>query len=90
MFKYIMSFFKIDPSKKILKERDKLYKLSVQLQRNGDLRQYGKVMKRIEVLEKEYDRIQNNKIKQKVETYSDHDIVDYDGMGNQGRFPTHD
>ena len=57
MFKYIMSFFKMDPRKKILKERDKLYKLSVQLQRNGDLRQYGKVMKRIEVLEKEYEKI---------------------------------
>ena len=86
MFEYIMSFFKADPGKKILKERDKLYKVSVILQRNGDLRGYGKVMKKIEDLENEYDKLKNNK--QKV-TDTDCDAIDYDGMGNQGRFPTH-
>ena len=25
----------------------------------------------------------------KTEYVMDHDMVDYDGMGNQGRFPTH-
>jgi hypothetical protein len=59
MFKFLMSFFKADPVKKILKERDSLYEKSVILQRNGDLREYGKVMKRIEDLEKQYDELQS-------------------------------
>jgi len=59
MFKFLMSFLKADPVKKILKERDVLYKKSVSLQRNGDLREYGKVMKRIEDLEKQYDELQS-------------------------------
>ena len=54
-----MSFFKADPVKKILKERDSLYEKSVILQRSGDLREYGKVMKRIEDLEKQYDELQS-------------------------------
>ena len=58
MFKFLMSLFKKDPIKKILKERDSLYKKSVTLQRNGDLREYGKVMKRIEDLENQYDELQ--------------------------------
>ena len=86
MFKFLMSIFKSDPGKKILKERDALYKKSVILQRNGDLREYGIVMKRIEDLENEYDELKNNK--QKVNDTSC-DAIDYDGMGNQGRFPTH-
>ena len=59
MFEYIMSLFKKDPVKNILKERDALYEKSVILQRNGDLREYGKVMKRIEDLEKQYDELQS-------------------------------
>ena len=59
MFEFIMSFFKTDPGKKILKERDTLYEKSVILQRNGDLREYGKVMKRIEDLEIQYDELQS-------------------------------
>ena len=58
---YLKSLFKTDPGKKILKERDNLYKVSVILQRNGDLRGYGKVMKKIEDLENEYDRIKNER-----------------------------
>ena len=88
MFKFLISIFKTDPGKKILKERDELYKKSVTLQRNGDLREYGKVMKRIEELEKEYDQIMNkNKPQSGESSYADHDVIDYDGMGNQGRFP---
>lgn len=86
MFEFIMSFFRSDPGKKILKERDKLYKASVDLQRNGDLRAYGKVMKRVEDLEREYDKLMNNK---QEAPDTDCDAIDYDGMGNQGRFPTH-
>ena len=54
MFEFIKSLFKSDPGKKILKERDALYKKAVHLQRNGDLRSYGEVMAKIEGLEEEY------------------------------------
>ena len=89
MFKFLMSIFKTDPAKKILKERDQLYKKSVVLQRNGNLREYGLVMKRIEDLEREYDNLTKKNNHKSVETHSEADVVDYDGMGNQGRFPTH-
>ena len=89
MFKFLMSIFKADPAKKILKERDALYAKSVSSQRNGDLREYGKIMKRIEDLEAEYDRI-TGASNEKVNNSNDNrDVVDYDGMGNHGRFPTH-
>ena len=57
MIEFLKSLFKSDPTKKVLKERDGLYKKAVQLQRNGDLRTYGKVMARIQELEKEYVRL---------------------------------
>ena len=54
MIEFLKAFFKPDPGKKLLKERDQLYKRAVELQRNGDLRSYGKVMARIQELEIEY------------------------------------
>ena len=54
MIEFLKTFFKSDPGKKLLKERDRLYKEAVQLQRNGDLRSYGKIMSRINELEIEY------------------------------------
>ena len=54
MINFILSLFKRDPAKKVLRERDALYKKAVQLQRDGDLRKYGEVMTRISELEKEY------------------------------------
>ena len=57
MIEFLKSIFRSDPGKKILKERDRLYAQSVTLQRNGDLRGYGKIMKRIEELEEEYARV---------------------------------
>ncbi len=59
MINFILSLFKQDPTKKVLKERDALYKKAVQLQRSGDLRAYGKVMTRIDELEKEYLRLKS-------------------------------
>ena len=61
MFEFIKSLFKSDPGKKLLKERDQLYKQSVTLQRNGDLRGYGKVMARIQELETEYAGLHEEK-----------------------------
>ncbi len=57
MISYILSLFKQDPTKKVLKERDALYKKAVQLQRDGDLRSYGEAMTRIDELEREYVRL---------------------------------
>ena len=57
MIGFLMSLFKSDPGKKILKERDRLYAQAVELQRNGDLRSYAEVMSQIEQLEQELTRL---------------------------------
>ena len=54
MIKFIKSLFVSSPEEKIRKARDLKYKQAVQLQRNGKLREYAKVMKEIEELEKQY------------------------------------
>ncbi len=51
MFKFIKNLFRSDPGSKIRKERDRKYKEAVQLQRDGNLRGYAKIMKEIEELE---------------------------------------
>lgn len=57
MLKLFKDFFKPNPVKKLMKERDVLYKRAVELQRNGDLRTYGEVMTRISALEEECARL---------------------------------
>ena len=59
MFEFITRLFRSDPSAKIRKERDRKYKQAVQLQRNGKLREYAKLMKEIEALEDEYIELTN-------------------------------
>ncbi len=54
MFKFIMGLFRTDPGSKIRKMRDRKYKQAVQLQRDGNLREYARVIKEIEDLEKQY------------------------------------
>ena len=54
MFEFITRLFRTDPGAKIRKERDRKYKQAVQLQRDGNLREYAKIMKEIEALEIEY------------------------------------
>ena len=49
----MFGWFKKDPLAKLQKEIAKKYEQSVQLQRNGDLEGYGRIMKEIEDLEKE-------------------------------------
>jgi hypothetical protein len=61
MIKFLKSLFKSNPGKKLLKERDRLYEKSVQLQRDGNLREYAKVMYSIEQLEKEYAELTADK-----------------------------
>jgi hypothetical protein len=57
MFDFIARLFKTDPASKIRKVRDRKYKEAVQLQRDGKLREYAKIMKEVEVLEDEYIRV---------------------------------
>jgi len=59
MFEFIMRLFKSDPGSKIRKMRDRKYKEAVQLQRDGKLREYAKIMKEIEKLEDEYIEVMN-------------------------------
>jgi hypothetical protein len=54
MLKFIKSLFTPEPGGKIRKARDRKYKEAVRLQRNGKLREFAKVMKEIEDLEKQY------------------------------------
>tara|TARA_R110002074_G_scaffold50754_1_gene128702 strand:+ start:647 stop:835 length:189 start_codon:yes stop_codon:yes gene_type:complete len=54
MFEFIARLFRTDPGSKIRKMRDRKYKEAVQLQRDGKLREYAKIMKEIEKLEDEY------------------------------------
>ena len=60
MIRFIKSLFVSSPGEKIRKVRDRKYKESVQLQRDGKLREYADIMKEIEDLEKQYiDEIDN-------------------------------
>ena len=59
MIKFIKALFAQEPGAKIRKDRDRKYKQAVQLQRNGKLREYAKVMKEIEELEKMYVEVIN-------------------------------
>ena len=57
MFEFIARLFRTEPGAKIRKERDRKYKKAVQLQRDGNLREYAKIMKEIEAIEDEYIRV---------------------------------
>ncbi len=60
MIRFIKSLFASSPGEKIRKVRDRKYKESVQLQRDGKLREYAETMKEIQDLEKQYiDEIDN-------------------------------
>ena len=59
MFNFLKSLFISDPRKDLEKKISKLYEQSVQLQRNGDLRTYGKVMAEIQNLEEQCLSLEN-------------------------------
>ncbi len=59
MFEFITRLFRTDPGSKIRKTRDRKYKEAVQLQRDGKLREYARIMKEIEALEDEYIEVTN-------------------------------
>ena len=54
MFEFITRLFRAEPGAKIRKLISQKQTEAVQLQRNGKLREYAKIMKEIETLEDEY------------------------------------
>ena len=60
MIRFLKQLFKADPLKKLRRTRDRKYKEAVEFQRNGNLRAYAKIMKEIEDLEDEYERVSND------------------------------
>ena len=84
---FIKDFLKKREINKIKKRIAKLQEQALSLQRNGNLRDYAFVVKEIEELSDDLVEKLDNKESlsyNKVDT----DFIDYDGMGNQGRFPT--
>ena len=57
----MFGLFRSDPCKKLEKQLQQKYQQSIQLQRNGNLREYGKMMKEIEELENELIRLKEKK-----------------------------
>lgn len=71
----------------INKKIARLQSQALEFQRNGKLRLYAEVMKEIDTLsESLVEKLDSRKEESYVEP--DSDFLDYDGMGNQGRFPT--
>lgn len=91
MFSFLKSLFTSDPSQKLLKERDRKYQQAVTFQRNGNLREYARLIKEISEIEETIAGMSEpkaeNNVKSDRENITSTDFIDYDGMGNQGRFP---
>ena len=85
MLNLFRSLFSKDPNAKLIKKRDRMYKEALSHQRNGNLREYARVIKEIEELEDSFV-VPNEQVVSPKKEHT-HDLVDYDGMGNQGRFP---
>ena len=52
-----MNFIFGDKKQKIKKEINKKYKQAIEFQRNGNIRQYSRIMTEVQQLEEEYDRL---------------------------------
>ena len=88
--KFIKDYFRKRKRKKVESQIATLLKRGTQLQRNGKLREYAQLMKEVEELELYFtadDKPKTNNVVNKVNKVEDSDFIDYDGMGNQGRFP---
>ena len=89
--KFIKEYFENRKRKKIQNEIATLLDKGYQLQRNGKLREYAELMKQVEELEMHFVVDEQEIAKDgntDVKTDDNSNFVDYDGMGNQGRFPT--
>jgi len=92
MFSFIKTLFTSDPSQKLLKERDRKYKQAVEFQRSGNLREYARLIKEISDIEERVSSMatpqEQAREKEDRGNITSTDFIDYDGMGNQGRFPS--
>jgi len=62
MIQFIKRLFTAEPGTKIRKLINQKHTQAVQLQRNGKLREYAKIMKEIDDLEAEYEDITNETV----------------------------
>jgi len=62
MIQFIKRLFTAEPGAKIRKLINQKHTQAVQLQRNGKLREYAKIMKEIEALEDEYEDLTNETV----------------------------
>jgi hypothetical protein len=84
--KFIKDFLHNREINSIKKKIGRLQSEALHLQRNGKLRLYASAMQEIERLS---DLLVEKLDSRKESSYNNTvtDSVDYDGMGNQGRFP---
>tara|TARA_B100000989_G_C19515676_1_gene461494 strand:+ start:1043 stop:1309 length:267 start_codon:yes stop_codon:yes gene_type:complete len=84
--KFIKDFLYNREINSIKKKITRLQSEAVSHQRNGKLRYYAELMKEIEDLsDLLVEKLDRDKKQDYVEPVND--TLDYDGMGNQGRFP---
>tara|TARA_B100000989_G_scaffold46334_2_gene29929 strand:+ start:14264 stop:14545 length:282 start_codon:yes stop_codon:yes gene_type:complete len=88
--KFIKDYFENRKRKKIQNQIATLLEKGYQLQRNGKLREYAELMKQVEELEMHFvvDEDTDKDTNTDVKNVDNSNFIDYDGMGNQGRFPT--
>ena len=91
--KFIKDYFENRKKKKIQNQIASLLEKGYQLQRNGKLREYAELMKQVEELELHFttdneQASEANEANTEVKKVDNSNFIDYDGMGNQGRFPT--
>ena len=88
--KFIKDYLEKRKRKKIQNQIADLLEKAYQFQRNGKLREYAELIKQVEELELYFDSANQSDtdIKPATDDGADSSIVDYDGMGNQGRFPS--
>lgn len=89
--KFIKNYLENRKRKKIQNQIAALLEKGYQLQRNGKLREYAELMKQVEELELYFatdEEATSAEVKTEVKTLDNSSFIDYDGMGNQGRFPT--
>jgi hypothetical protein len=87
--KFIKDYFENRKRKKIQNQIASLLEKGYQLQRNGKLREYAELMKQVEELELHFvvDEKESTEDDTEIKSVDNSNFIDYDGMGNQGRFP---
>ena len=84
---FIKDFFHKRKISKLRKQIARLQAEALHYQRNGKLRHYAEIVKEMEDL----TDVLTETVDEKNEfsyTEPERDFIDYDGMGNQGRFPS--